>query len=90
MQNTYPVTELIQKVVDSSFFVTTPKGTFRVVSGELFHHKGKYFYLEDVLYEILRLYKYYGFSEIDTRDLHDMLYASYIDDKEVLNAIKSQ
>ncbi len=90
MPEKFYVTDLIQKVVDSSFFVETPKGKFRVVNGELFHHHGKYFYLDDVLEGILKLYKDYGFSVIELADLHDILYAGYIIDKDMLNVIKAQ
>ena len=90
MSEKFYVTDLIKKVVDSSFFVETPKGKFRVVSGELFHHNDKYFYLDDVLEGILKLYKDYGFSVIELADLHDILYAGYISDKDVLNAIKAK
>ena len=89
MPEKFYVTDLIQKVVDSSFFVDTPKGKVRVVSGDLFYHPNKYFYLEDVLEGILKLYKDYGFCVIELGDLHDILYASYISDKDVLNAIKN-
>jgi hypothetical protein len=90
MPEKFYVTDLIQKVVDSSFFVETPKGKERIVEGSLFHYPGKYFYLNDVLEGILKLYKDYGFSVIELADLHDILFASYISDKEILNAIKSQ
>ncbi len=90
MPEKFYVTDLIQKVVDSSFFVETPKGKFRVVNGELFHHHGKYFFLDYVLYAILKLYKDYGFLTIELADLHDMLIASYISDKDMLNVIKAQ
>jgi hypothetical protein len=41
MPEKFYVTDLIQKVVDSSFFIETPKGKVRVVEGSLFHHPNK-------------------------------------------------
>jgi len=90
MQEKFYVTDLIQKVIDTSFFVDTPKGRVRVISGELFYYPNKYFYVDDVLEAILKLYKDYGFCVIELADVHDLLYASYISDKDVLNAIKSK
>jgi len=89
MANQIPVTNLIQKIVDSSFFVNTPKGKVRVVKGDLFYYPDKYFYLKDVIGAILHLYKFYDQSKVNLDDLHDLLYTSEIVNKEVLNAIKT-
>jgi hypothetical protein len=81
--------DLIQKVVDESFFVETSKGRFRVISGDWFYHKGKYFYVDNVIKGILKLIEINNSYKIDLEELHDILYAGYIDDKEVLEAIQN-
>jgi len=90
MQSVFRVDQILEKVIDNSFFVNTPYGKVRVVSGDLVCHPGKYFYLKDVIYAILHLYKFYDMQTIDLADLHDMLYASYISNKEILTAIETQ
>jgi len=85
----YYVTDLIQKVVDESFFIQTPKGIFRIIDGNWFYYENKYFYVNDVLEKILELVEINNSYFIDLGELHDMLYASYIDDKEILDVIES-
>ena len=84
------VTDLIQKVVDNSFFVQTKKGIYRIVSGNLFGCEGKYFFVEDVLKGILALVEICNSYNIDLDALHDYLYPLYIDDEEILEDIKQK
>jgi hypothetical protein len=90
MPKTYYALDLIQKVVDESFFVITEKGKFRIINGDWFFYEGKYFYVNDVLEGILDLIEINNSYRIDLAELHDILYAGYIDDKEVLNTIKAK
>ncbi len=83
------VTDLIQKVIDESFFVETSKGIKRIVSGNWFYHEDKYFYVEDVLKKILELVEINNSYFIDLGELHDIMFAGYIDNKEVLEAIQN-
>jgi len=83
------VTDLIEKVIDESFFVQTSRGVFRIIDGNWFYYEDKYFYVEDVLKKILELIEINNSYFIDLGELHDILYAGYIDDKEVLEAIQN-
>ena len=85
MQREYRVQDLIVKVVDESFLVETPRGSIRVVSGTLFgYDEGKYFLLDKVLEKILKLVEITQSWKIDVYDLHDLLYASWIEIKDLI------
>jgi len=90
MQKTYHGINLIQKIVDESFFVETRKGKFRVINGDWIFYPNRFFYVEDVIKAVIKLIEINNTYQVDLNELHDMLYADYIDDKEILNAIKSQ
>jgi len=90
MQNSYYVVELLKKVFESSFLVETSEGKVQVVSGNLFEHNGKFFYLDDVIKGILELVEIYHSWSIDLNDLHDILYTKYIDDPTILKSIKQK
>jgi len=90
MQNSYYVVELLKKVFESSFLVETSEGKVQVVSGNLFEHNGKFFYLDDVIKGILELVEIYHSWIIDLNDLHDVLYAKYIYDPIILESIKQK
>jgi hypothetical protein len=80
MQKTYHVIDLIQKIVDNSFFVNG----LRVVSGELFGYKDKYFHLNDVIKGILELIEINNSWTIDIDQLYDIMYTKGIEDPTIL------
>jgi len=85
MQWIYRVEDLLVKVVQDSFLVDTPKGSIRVVSGTLFgYEEGKYFLLDEVIEKILDVVEITQSREIDVYDVHDLLYASWIELRDTL------
>jgi len=79
------VEDLLVKVVQDSFLVDTPKGSIRVVSGTLFgYEEGKYFLLDEVIEKILDVVEITQSREIDVYDVHDLLYASWIELRDTL------
>jgi hypothetical protein len=90
MQKTYPVIDLLQKVVDNSFFIKTDKDKTRIVKGDLFGHKNKYFYLNDVIKGILELTEINNSWKIDLDQLHDIMYTKDIKNPTILEQIQKQ
>jgi len=85
MQRIYHVKDLLVKVVKESFLVDTPKGTVCVVSGTLFGYgEGRYFLLDEVIEKILDVVEITQSRKIDVYDVHDLLYASWIELRDKL------
>ena len=85
MQRKYYVVDLIKKVFESSFLVVTPKGKVYVTPGTLFgYEEGKYFLLDKVIEKILKAVEITQQWEVDIYDVHDLLYASWIELKDIL------
>jgi len=85
MQRIYHITKLLRKVFKSSFLINTPKGKVYVTPGYLFGYpQDKYFYLDEVVQKILDVMEITQSRNIDVYDVHDLLYASWIELREPL------